>query len=183
MVVYESSIQYRGRSLVEKQYPASKNGNLMKEDLRDLLLSSLSDLASQIFQDDLQSITVGNYNIYRLSRSLAEIDKEIRTWKDGKDLDEALEATESQTKEKPKEMIFEEENDQIISIYTIADKKTDNKVILKCMNTALDQFLNRYSLFDIRNFNFKRFKEFEERLAHVFGDLVYSLEDRFQSIF
>ncbi|MHA1777682.1 MAG: hypothetical protein ACTSWC_13010 [Promethearchaeota archaeon] len=87
------------------------------------MLSSIADLAKQIFKDDLQSVIIGKYHIYRLTRSLANKDH------------------------------------------------------------ALDQFLNRYSLYDIRKFNVQHFQEFEKRLSKIFGDLVYDPLDRFQSVF
>ncbi|MHA1795199.1 MAG: hypothetical protein ACTSUK_03745 [Promethearchaeota archaeon] len=38
------------------------------------MLSSIADLAKQIFKDDLQSVIIGKYHIYRLTRSLANKD-------------------------------------------------------------------------------------------------------------
>ncbi|WP_457557059.1 hypothetical protein [Candidatus Harpocratesius sp.] len=173
MVVLETSIQFRGRMLVEKQYPANKGGKFIQNDFRDLMFSSLSDFATQVFDEDLKGVTMGNYHIFRISRTLHSINT----------LNNEMKENNKESKIKNKDPLFEEENDEIISIYTIADKKTNHKVILECMNTALEQFLNRYSLFDIRNFKIEHFKSFEERLMSIFGDLVYTTEDRLRSIF
>ena len=68
-------------------------------------------------------------------------------------------------------------------MYSIVDKESDEDVIKKVMDSALFQFTNRFSWYDIIEKKTKKFKKFTSRLTKIFGDLVLKSEDRFKSIF
>jgi hypothetical protein len=70
-----------------------------------------------------------------------------------------------------------------LSIYTIADIKTNKKDILKSMEASLTQFLNRYSIFDLYNAPPSKFAKFGERLEKIFGSLIFTTEERLRSVF
>jgi hypothetical protein len=71
-----------------------------------------------------------------------------------------------------------------LMMYTIVDKGTEEKVVKQAMETALDHFLNRYSMVDIWNKNIKKFsKDFPDRMKKIFRDLILKSEDRFKSLF
>ena len=70
-----------------------------------------------------------------------------------------------------------------LQIYAIVEKDTDESTVKRCLNEALDQFLNRFSLNHIFQLKIKKFKKFPERLDNIFQDLRWRTEDRFKSIF
>ena len=65
-----------------------------------------------------------------------------------------------------------------IYMYSISDLNTDNDLLIKNMNTAMDQFLNRYSRNDIFEKNVEKFKPFAKRFDKIFEGLIYSMTDR-----
>jgi hypothetical protein len=74
-------------------------------------------------------------------------------------------------------------NKHPLMMYCIVEKNTDEKAIKQCMQDALVQFLNRYSLNDIFEKKTKKFKDFPDRLSKIFKDLILKSEDRFKSLF
>ncbi|RLI64288.1 MAG: hypothetical protein DRO88_07770, partial [Promethearchaeia archaeon] len=73
--------------------------------------------------------------------------------------------------------------DSLIVIFSIIEKDTKEKPVISAMNNSLDQFLNRYSNFDIRSMKIKKFKKFEKRMEETFADLALKLEDRFKALY
>jgi len=67
-------------------------------------------------------------------------------------------------------------------MFSIIDKITDEKVVKKCMDDAMDQFINRYSAFDILSKDKKFFSKFSKRFDKIFSDLILKTEHRFESI-
>lgn len=74
-------------------------------------------------------------------------------------------------------------NEPPLLIFSIIEKDTNEKAVINAMNAALDQFLNRYSNFDIKSLKIKKFAKFEKRLEETFSDLALKLEDRFKGLF
>ncbi|MFX0059776.1 MAG: hypothetical protein ACFE85_19600 [Candidatus Hodarchaeota archaeon] len=74
-------------------------------------------------------------------------------------------------------------NKQPLLSYAITEKDTETEVVKKHLNTINSHFLNRYSLNDIFSKKGKFFKDFEERIDEILGDLKLKIEDRFRSIF
>ena len=70
-----------------------------------------------------------------------------------------------------------------LMMYCIVEKNTDEKAIKQCMQDAVTQFLNRYSLNDIFEKKTKKFKDFPDRLSKIFKDLILKSEDRVKSLF
>ncbi|MHA1584032.1 MAG: hypothetical protein ACTSVU_03010 [Promethearchaeota archaeon] len=67
-----------------------------------------------------------------------------------------------------------ENSDQKIPIrmYSIVEKGTNRKTVLNLMNDTMFQFLNRFSRIDIFSYNKTLFLEFNERLNHIFHQVI-----------
>ncbi len=70
-----------------------------------------------------------------------------------------------------------------IFMYSICDGDTDKDQVLKCMNEAMDQFINRFSRNDIFDLNTKKFVKFTGRFDKIFSGLIFSMKDRLKQIF
>ena len=72
-------------------------------------------------------------------------------------------------------------------MYCIVDNNTIKKDVIKKMNKILNQFVNRYSEFDIMNHTesdkIEKFEQFEKRITKIFGDCIFTKDDRFKSMF
>ncbi len=77
----------------------------------------------------------------------------------------------------------DENNKQPLLSYAIIEKATDANVVKQQLNQIISYFLNRYPLNDIFSKKPKYFKQFEERINQVLGDLRLKTEDRFRSLF
>lgn len=74
-------------------------------------------------------------------------------------------------------------NKQPLLSYAIIEKETDTILVKQYLTEILSHFLNRYSLNDIFEKKYKYFKQFENRINEILGDLKLKTEDRFRSIF
>lgn len=74
-------------------------------------------------------------------------------------------------------------NKQPLLSYAIIEKETDSEIVKKYLHKINSHFLNRYSLNDIFSKKGKFFKNFEDRIDEILGDLKLKTEDRFRSIF
>ena len=77
----------------------------------------------------------------------------------------------------------EANNKQPLLSYAIIEKGTDASVVKEQLNQIISYFLNRYPLNDIFSKKPKYFKQFENRINEVLGDLRLKTEDRFRSLF
>lgn len=68
-------------------------------------------------------------------------------------------------------------------MYCIIDKESNEKLVKSTMQTAIEHFLNRFSLVDIFERNKKKFKDFDKRIREIFKDLILKNEDRLKSLF
>jgi len=74
-------------------------------------------------------------------------------------------------------------NKQPLLSYAIIEKATDASVVKEQLNEIINYFLNRYPLNDIFSKKPKYFKQFENRINEILGDLKLKTEDRFRSLF
>ncbi len=74
-------------------------------------------------------------------------------------------------------------NKQPLLSYAIIEKTTDASVVKEQLNQIISYFLNRYSLNDIFSKKPKYFRQFENRINELLGDLKLKTEDRFRSLF
>lgn len=74
-------------------------------------------------------------------------------------------------------------NKQPLLSYAIIEKSTDASVVKEQLNEIISYFLNRYPLNDIFSKKPKYFKQFENRIDELLGDLKLKTEDRFRSLF
>ena len=77
----------------------------------------------------------------------------------------------------------DESNKQPLISFAITEKETDSVVVKKHLSEVNSHFLNRFSLNDIFSKKEKFFKNFENRIDDIIGDLKLKTEDRFRSIF
>ena len=77
----------------------------------------------------------------------------------------------------------EADNKQPLLSYAIIEKGTDASVVKEQLNQIIIYFLNRYPLNDIFSKKPKYFRQFENRINEVLGDLKLKTEDRFRSLF
>ena len=77
----------------------------------------------------------------------------------------------------------EADNKQPLLSYAIIEKGTDASVVKEQLNQIISYFLNRYPLNDIFSKKPKYFRQFENRINEVLGDLKLKTEDRFRSLF
>ncbi len=77
----------------------------------------------------------------------------------------------------------DENNKQPLLAYAIIEKETDATVVKEQLTRIVSYFLNRYPLNDIFSKKPKYFRQFENRINEVLGDLRLKTEDRFRSIF
>ncbi len=67
----------------------------------------------------------------------------------------------------------EDDHEIPIRMYIIAENETTNeKKVLSLMETAMFQFLNRFSFFDIMNKDTTKFVEFSDRFNKIFKDVI-----------
>lgn len=151
MVVLETSLIFKDTVLVEKLYPAGKNGDFLAKEIRTGLFNSLTHLAERAFQDELQNVSLGPYQIIQISQ-------EIRQKVKNSSID-------------------------LLSMYTIAKKETNTKEVVKCMRKTMQQFIDRYSIFDIYELKVQKFSKFADRFEKIFSKLIFSDEERFRSVF
>ena len=78
---------------------------------------------------------------------------------------------------------FDKKRSISLICYTIATIDTDYKILKTCHNETFDQFLNRYTLYDIINKPSKKFKDFSKRFDSIFGDIVSAPQKRLCNIF
>ncbi len=78
---------------------------------------------------------------------------------------------------------FKSPNKQPLLSYAIIEKSTDASVVKEQLNEIISYFLNRYPLNDIFSKKPKYFKQFENRIDELLGDLKLKTEDRFRSLF
>ncbi|MFX0104901.1 MAG: hypothetical protein ACFE75_05380 [Candidatus Hodarchaeota archaeon] len=77
----------------------------------------------------------------------------------------------------------DEDDKQPLLSYAIIEKGTDATVVKDQLNEIVSYFLNRYPLNDIFSKKSKYFKDFENRVNEILGDLRLKTEDRFRSLF
>jgi len=77
----------------------------------------------------------------------------------------------------------DEKNKQPLLSFAIIEKETDSVLVKSLLKKILTYFQNRFSTNDIFSKKPKFFKNFQERLDQVLGDLRMKTEDRFRSIF
>ena len=79
-----------------------------------------------------------------------------------------------------------EQNVKKLMMYAIVQKGMSEVVVKENMDKILDQFLNRFSKFELFNLNdkiIKKMQKFDSRIDEQFKDLALKPEDRFKKIF
>ncbi|MBN2154562.1 MAG: hypothetical protein JW776_00775 [Candidatus Lokiarchaeota archaeon] len=128
--------------------------NALDNQLRAGLLAAVDGFAHDAFNSTLESFTLSSYTLVAISKIL-----EIPVIPE--------ESVKSHT----------------LMIFTIIEKDTNERAVKVCMQKALDQFLNRYSVNDILTKDSKYFMKFTGRFDKIFKDLILKSEDRFSSMF
>ena len=128
--------------------------NALNNQLRAGLLAAVDGFAHDAFNSTLESFTLSSYTLVAISRSL-----EIPII--------------------PEEKV----KSHTLMIFAIIEKDTNERAVKGCVNKAMDQFLNRYSVNDILTKGSSNFVNFTNRFDKIFKDLILKSEDRFSSMF
>ncbi len=128
--------------------------NALDNQLRAGLLAAVDGFAHDAFNSTLESFTLSSYTLVAISRNL-----------------EIPIIPEEQVKS------------HTLMIFAIIEKDTNERAVKMCMDKALDQFLNRYSVNDILTKDSSNFVNFTNRFDKIFKDLILKSEDRFSSMF
>jgi hypothetical protein len=146
-------INLGGRNIFEIKFYTDTT-NPLDADLRAGFLSALESFTSEIFNDDINVVSLSEFKMVCYTEIVRLPLPEERN------------------------------NSQSLIYYAIIGKETDTEIVKKQLNKISSHFLNRFPLNDIftkkkRYFN----KKFESRVSEILGDLKLKTEDRFRSIF
>jgi hypothetical protein len=153
MAIFETGLLLDGIILVERKYYDSSNA--LDNQMRAGLLAAVDGFAKEAFNTELDSFTLSSYTLVAVTDRFSE----------------------------PNTPEGESSKDHTLLMFSIIEKDTNEKAVKTCMEDALQQFRNRYSINDIITKNPTHFKKFEKRFDKFFKDLVLKSEDRFGSIF
>lgn len=159
MAILELAILYEHQPLLEKQFYSTSN--VLDKNIRNSLLQTISGVVTEAFGEEIQSFSLGKFTITVITHSLDQ---------EGGALSNSNKSSGSSHLEP-------------LMMYCIVDQNSDDKIVLKTMKEAMNQFCNRFSVFDIQEKKIKKFKKFDKRLDKIFGDLILKSEDRFKSLF
>ncbi len=160
MTILETAILFKGKSLCEEQFYSSKE-NINDID-REFLTKTLGILVKSTSYDKIHKFSMGEFKILIKLKSLEVTDGDVN--------EEVNNQPSEQLKNPP------------LVIYCIAGINADQKHINTCMEDAITQFLEKFSISDIITKKTKKFKSFNERLKIIFKEIALKPEDRFKSI-
>ncbi|TXT56250.1 MAG: hypothetical protein BAJALOKI1v1_1960007 [Promethearchaeota archaeon] len=153
IAILEAGVNLGGRSIFEIKFYTDTT-NPLDSDLRAGFLTALESFTSEIFNDDINVVSLASFKMVCYTEIVS------------------LPLPE------------EKKNSQSLIFYAIIEKETDTEIVKKQLQKISSHFLNRFPLNDIftkkkRYFN----KKFSSRVDEVLGDLKLKTEDRFRSIF
>lgn len=82
----------------------------------------------------------------------------------------------------PLETFSEPKEKKPLISYCITDEEKEEKVLKPVLKDALNQFTNRFAVFDIFTKNSDYFEEFKPRIDGLIKDLKLSVKDRFKDL-
>lgn len=159
MAILETAILYKDKPLSEVQFYSSDE--FLSHETRNGLLSAVVNLVTTAFDDEIQNFSIGGHTILVILKDLIGDDDDVED----------------------EDKIIDRKINPPLGIYCIIDKESNNKQIKKIMEEAITQFINRFSIYAIKNEKPKKFQKFNSRLEKLFQALALKHEDRFKSIF
>ena len=124
MVVLETAIVFENETLLEKSfYDTTK---ILDKTARSNLVSAISVMADETFNENLESFSLGDHLLITISREVSALDDPNRRG--------------------------------VIKMYSIIKDESNEKAVRRCMNIAINQFLDRYPLAHILTKNTEMFK-------------------------
>lgn len=154
MAIYETGILLDGKLLTQKKYYDQSNS--LNGKLRDGLLSAVYSFAHEAFNTEFESFSSSSYSVVVVSKIF-----------------EGSSALNKNSMEDPEKLPT-----HVLIMFSIIEKKTDEKAVKNCMRNALNQFMDRFSSNAILNEEPEHFTEFSDRFDHIFKDLTLNCEDR-----
>ncbi|MFX1277193.1 MAG: hypothetical protein ACFFBP_21285 [Promethearchaeota archaeon] len=153
MAVLEIGISLGSRNLIDRKYYSSSD-DVLDPNLRSGFLSALESFTTEVFGDDIHVVSLASYKLVCYTEMIISPD--------------------SNDNHVIKEPLLN---------YAIIEKETDAQVVKEHLKQISAYFLNRYSRNDLFSKKEKYFRNFQERIDEVLGDLRLKTEDRFRSIF
>ncbi|QEE17941.1 hypothetical protein DSAG12_03779 [Promethearchaeum syntrophicum] len=163
MTILETAILFKGISLSETYFYSSED--VLNQKDRNVLTEAVIALAKSAFDDKIQNFSIGEHKILIKLKDL-----------------KILKATDEENEQKDHLQLIEPQKNPPLVIYCIVEKDTNQKQVNMCMDDAIIQFLNRFSVYDITTKDASKFKKFNKRLKIIFQELALKTEDRFKSI-
>ena len=163
MTILETAVVFNGISLCETHFYSSDD--VLNQKDRNALTGAVITLAKSAFKDQIQNFSIGEHKILIKLKDL----KILQVTDEDNEHDEILQYLEQQ------------KNPPLV-IYCLVEKDVDQKQVNMCMDDAIIQFLNRFSVYDITTKDPSKFKKFNKRLKAIFQELALKTEDRFKSI-
>ena len=148
MALLEAAIFFQGDILIESKYYLHDYDLVFDETQKKTVIDAITNLASSAFGDNIQNFAMGDHVVF-LTSNVIEIPQ--------KGTDSKISAP--------------------IIMYCIAEKDTNKKLLTESMKTALFQFVNRYSFYDISSKNKDKFKDFTSRFEKIFKGLIKTEEE------
>ncbi len=160
MTILETAILFNKNILCEAHFYSSKK--ILSDKDRKFLRKTLSVVVKSAFDEKIHKFSMDEHKILIKLKN--------------------LEVTDEDTKEKSNNQITEQPKNPPLVIYCIAGIKADQKHVNNCMDDAISQFLDKFSISDITTKKLKKFKSFNDRLKTIFKEIALKPEDRFKSI-
>ena len=152
MAVLELSILFDGKTILEHQFYNSTSEVRLNEDIRSNLMHAVVGLSQNAFQDEVKKFHIAEYIIMMCTDEIEIPGKE-------------------QVEKMP------------IRMYVIAISDSVNeKKVMKLMENAMFQFLNRFSYFDLIQDDPSKFFEFKERFNTIFHEVIEIIDHRDEEI-
>jgi hypothetical protein len=137
MSVLETAILVDNETLIERSF--CKDEDLLHGRTQSNILTAIENMASSLFNEDIESFTIGENQLLIVSRHIQNC--------------------------------FDPNIMSEIKICALAEKNSNIKAILKCMNEAIDEFLDRFHIVHICSKKKKLFQNYSEKLDSIFGKI------------
>ena len=163
MTILEVAILFKGINLCETHFYTYED--VLNQKDRIVLTEAVITLAKSAFEDKIQNFSIGENKILIKLKNL-----------------KILSLTDKETEDEENIKLLEQMENPPLVIYCIVEKDTNQKQVNMCMDDAITQFLNRFSIYDITTKDPSKFNKFKKRLRTIFQELALKTEDRFKSI-
>lgn len=163
MTILETAILFKGNILCETHFYSSDD--ILNQEDRIALTNAIINLAKSAFKDKIQNYSLGNHKILIKLKDL-----------------KILKVNDEDEQDNDNIYFLEQIKNNPLVIYCIVERNTSEKQVNICMDEAITQFLNQFSIYDITSKNTRKFRKFNNRLRTILQELALKTGDRFKSI-